>query len=405
MLFNCDIICIIDYTEFYLIQHEIGVNKLEAYFDNSATTKPYSEVMDIMAYTMKNYYANPSSAYSIGMNAERKIDECRDIIAHSLNCSRDEIIFTSGGSESNNFLIRGFLSAGKHIITTKIEHPSVINTCKYLESQGIKVTYLDVDKTGRINIDELLKNVNKETVLVSIMHTNNETGILQDIENIGKALKEKSSRVKFHVDAVQGYGKYKIDVKRCSIDLLSVSGHKIHGPRGIGIAYLKSGLRPKPLIYGGGQERGFRSGTENLAAIAGFAEAAEITYKTYGDNFKKVSEVKGYFIDKLKDIPDVRINSNGHIYSPYVLSVSFSGVRGEVLLHMLEDKGIFVSTGSACSARDNKESHVLKAIGLTGEEIRGTIRFSFSQFNTKEEIDYTMEVLDKSLKFLRRIKI
>ncbi|MBP2033633.1 cysteine desulfurase [Clostridium algifaecis] len=378
---------------------------MEVYFDNSATTKPYDEVIETMVDAMKNYYGNPSSAYSLGIKAEQKINECRDIIASTINCNRNEIIFTSGGSESNNFLIRGFLSEGKHMITTKIEHPSVLNTCKALEKIGVKVTYLDVDENGKIDINELLESINKETVIVSIMHTNNETGVMQDIETIGKLIKEKSSRVKFHVDAVQAYGKYKIDVKKCNIDLLSVSGHKIHGPRGIGFAYLKKELRPRPLIYGGGQENGFRSGTENLAAIAGFSEAAKIAYSRYKDNLHKVSEIKNYFIEGLKSIQDIKINSQGDSYSPYVLSVSFLGVKGEVLLHMLEDKGIFVSTGSACSAKNNDESHVLKSIGLKNEDIRGTIRFSFSEFNKKEEVDYTIEVIDKSLKFLRRIKI
>jgi cysteine desulfurase len=378
---------------------------LEVYFDNSATTKPYDQVIEVMKDNMENYYGNPSSAYSLGIKSENKMNECRDIIASTINCSRDEIIFTSGGSESNNFLIRGFLKPGNGVITTKIEHPSILNTCKYLESIGVKVTYLNVDEKGKIDIDELLDHIDKDTVVVSIMHTNNETGALQDIENIGKAIKKKSSRVKFHVDAVQAYGKYKIDVKKCNIDMLSVSGHKIHGPRGIGFAYLKKGLHPRPLIYGGGQERNFRSGTENLAGICGLAEASKIIYKNYENNFNKVCELKNYFIQRLKDIPNVKINSIGEIYSPYVLSVSFLGVKGEVLLHMLEDKNIFVSTGSACSAKNNEYSHVLKAIGLKNDEIRGTIRFSFSEFNTKEEVDYTIDVLNKSLKFLRRIKI
>ncbi|WP_446898956.1 cysteine desulfurase family protein [Clostridium sp. LBM24168] len=378
---------------------------MEVYFDNSATTRPYNEVIEKMSYTMKNYYGNPSSAYSLGIKAEKKINECRDIISDTLNCSRDEIIFTSGGSESNNFLIRGFVSKGNHIITTAIEHPSVLNTCRYLEKLGVRVTYLDVDKYGRVDINELLENINKDTVIVSIMHTNNETGVLQDIDTIGNAIKNKSSRVKFHVDAVQAYGKYKIDVRKLNIDILSVSGHKIHGPRGIGIAYIKSGLRPNPLIYGGGQEKNFRSGTENMAAIAGLAEASRIIYERYENNFNRITELKNYFIAKLEKLSNIKINSKGEFYSPYVLNVSFIGIKGEVLLHMLEDNNIFVSTGSACSAKKSGNSHVLKALGLKDEEIRGAIRFSFSEFNTKEEVDYTIDVLDKSLKFLRRIKI
>lgn len=378
---------------------------LEVYFDNSATTRPYGEVVETVSESMKSYYGNPSSAYSLGIEAENKISESRDTIAKTLNCDRNEIIFTSCGSESNNFLLRGFLKPGNHMITTKIEHPSILNTCRYIESCGVRVTYLDVDEKGRISIDELLDYVGRDTVVVSIMHTNNETGVVQDICGIGKELKKKSDRVKFHVDAVQAYGKYRIDVKKCCIDMLSVSGHKIHGPRGIGFAYLRKGLNPNPLIYGGGQEKNFRSGTENLPGICGLAKASSMIYARCDDNFDRVSKLKDYFMEKLKNIPDISINSQGDCYSPYVLSVSFLGVKGEVLLHMLEDKGIFVSTGSACSAKDNKESRVLGAIGLSKNHIMGTIRFSFSEFNTMEEVDYTVDTLNKSLKFLRRIKI
>jgi cysteine desulfurase len=379
------------------------VKKVEVYFDNSATTKPYDEVIESMADSMREYYGNPSSAYSLGLKAELKIKESRKIIANTINCSRDEIIFTSGGSESNNFLIKGFIEPGKHIITTKIEHPSILNTCKQLEKQGIKVTYLNVDNRGEIDLEELDASITKETHIVSIMHTNNEIGSLQNIEYIGKYIKEKNSRIKFHVDAVQGYGKYEIDVKKSNIDLLSASAHKIHGPRGIGIAYIRKGFIPLPLICGGGQEKGFRSGTENLPAIVAFAKAAEKVYENREESFNRVNKLKNYFIGKLRDIPKVKINSEGDNYSPYVLSVSFVGIKGEVLLHLLEEKHIYVSTGSACSARNNEESHVLKAIGLGKEELDGTIRFSFTEDNSLEEIDYTLDVLVKSLKFLRRV--
>ncbi len=376
---------------------------MEAYFDNSATTRPYDEVMDSMVDTMRNYYGNPSSAYSLGLKAELKMNESRDIVADTLNCDRDEIIFTSGGSESNNFLIRGFIKPGNEIITTKIEHPSVLNTCKALENNGVKVIYLDVNGRGQIDLGELEKSINKQTQLFSIRHTNNEVGTVQNIKAIGELIKEKSSRIKFHVDAVQAYGKYDIDVKKMHIDLLSASGHKIHGPRGVGIAYVRKGLIPRPLIYGGGQERGFRSGTENLAAVVGLAKAAEKIYKNREQNFHHVDEVKKYFMEKLRDMEEVKINSCGKEYSPYVLSVSFIGVRGEVLLHMLEEKGIYVSTGSACSAKSSKDSHVLEAIGLPKDHIRGTIRFSFGEDNSKEEVDYALDVIDESLKFLRRV--
>lgn len=377
---------------------------MEVYFDNSATTKPYEEVIDVMGDTMRNYYGNPSSAHNLGLKAENKLNECRESLSKTLNCSKEEIIFTSGGSESNNFLIRGFAKQGTHIITTKIEHPSVINICRELESFGVKITYLDVDNEGRIDLSDLENAINKDTVVVSIMHVNNEIGVVQDIEAIGKLIKGKSSRVKFHVDAVQSYGKYKIDVQKCNIDLLSASGHKIHGPRGVGLAYVRKGLIPKPLIFGGGQERSFRSGTENLAASAGIAKAAEIIYKFRGNNFNKVKDLKQYFIEKLNSFKDIRINSPMKEYfSPYILSVSFKKIRAEVLLHLLEEGGIYVSTGSACSSKDTKDSHVLKALKLKDDETKGTIRFSFNEFNTKEEVDYTIDILNKSLKFLRRV--
>lgn len=377
---------------------------MEVYFDNSATTKPYDEVIDVVASTMRDYYGNPSSAHRLGLKAEGKMNESRDLLAKTINCTREEIVFTSGGSESNNFLIRGFIKEGSHIITTNIEHPSVLNTCKELERNGYSVTYLDVDNRGKINISQLENAVTKDTQVVSIMHVNNEIGVVQDIEKIGKLLKEKSSRIKFHVDAVQSYGKYKIDVQKCKIDLLSASAHKIHGPRGIGFSYVRKGLMPMPLIFGGGQERSFRSGTENLAAMAGFAKASEIIYKDREINFRKALELKSYFISKLSRLEGIIINSpiNGD-FSPYILSLSFTGVRAEVLLHMLEESGIYVSTGSACSSKNTKDSHVLLSIGLKDREIKGTIRFSFDENNTKEEVDYTIEVLNKSLKFLRRV--
>ena len=376
---------------------------MEIYLDNSATTKPYDEVIEAMIYVMKNNYGNPSSAHRLGLMAEQKLNESREFLSKTINSRKEEIIFTSGGSESNNFLIRGFVKQGGHIITTKIEHPSVLETCKELELQGVRVTYLDVDNSGRISIAELRCNICKDTQLVSIMHVNNEIGVIQDIEAIGKAIKEESTRAKFHVDAVQSYGKFQIDVQKCNIDLLSISGHKIHGPRGIGFAYMRKGLMPRPLICGGGQERNFRSGTENLAAIVGLAKAAEIIYSHSKENYNKVQELKAYFISKIQGIEAIKINSElQYYYSPYILSISFKGVRSEVLLHLLEEKNIYVSTGSACSSKDEKHSHVLKAIGLKIEELKGTIRFSFSEESSIDEIDYTVENLKKSLNFLRR---
>lgn len=377
---------------------------MEVYFDNSATTKIYEEVIDVMSDIMRNYYGNPSSAHSLGVKAEGKLKESRKIFADILNCSEGEIIFTSGGSESNNFLIKGFTKPGLHVITTKIEHPSVAEVYRYLEKQDVEVTYLDVNKYGQIDLDQLQSSIKKETALVSIMHVNNEFGIIQDLESIGNIIKKYSSRAKFHVDAVQSFGKLKIDVQKCKIDMLSASGHKIHGPRGIGIAYIRKDLRPEPLIHGGGQEKNFRSGTENLAAICGFAFAANKIYKNLEENYKKVSHIKEYFIQELKSIDNVLINSPSlPEFIPHILNVSFPGVKGEVLIHALEDKGIFASTGSACSSKKLSHSALLPLIGLDKKAAEGTIRFSFNELNTEEEVDYVIENLNKSLTFLRRL--
>jgi len=378
---------------------------MEVYFDNSATTEPYEEVIEEVSNTMREYFANPSSAHSLGFKAEQKLRKCRDFIATTIKAHSEEIIFTSGGSESNNFLIKGFSKVGTHIITSNIEHPSVLNTFKTLEKEGIKVSYVSLKENGEINIDELLESITKDTVLVSIMHVNNEVGIVQDIEKIGNAIKEKSTRVKFHVDAVQSYGKIPIDVQKCKIDLLSTSAHKLHGPRGVGFAYIKKGLVANPLISGGGQEKNFRSGTENLPAIAGFAIASKIMHENLQENYEKVLEVKKYFIERLKEIEGIKVNSKMEDnFLPHILSVSFPSIRGEVLLHALEEKNIYVSTGSACSSKAAKTSQVLNAFGLSLKEQQGTIRFSFCEYNTKDEVDYAIEALKSSLKILRRMK-
>ncbi|URZ01955.1 Cysteine desulfurase IscS [Clostridium felsineum] len=376
------------------------------YFDNSATTKPLLEVANIMKELFYEYYGNPSSLHLFGKRAEDKLIESRKTLAKTLGVSQNEIIFTSGGSESNNFLIKGFAKPGNHIITSKIEHESVLNTFKQLERFGVEVTYLDVDSEGKVKIEELKESIKKNTVLVSIMHVNNEVGVIQDLKKISSIIKEKSTRVKFHVDAVQSYGKIKINPKEMGIDLLSASAHKIYGPRGIGFAYVRKGLMPDPLICGGGQEFNFRSGTENVPAIAAFAYAADDIAKKMNDNYKKVEDLKEYFIGKLEQIDGVKINSKiGKDYLPHVLNVSFKGVRGEVFVHALEEKEIYVSTGSACSSKKNQKSHVLMALGLDDDEIDGAIRFSFCPENTFEEIDYTVYNIEMILKFLRRLKI
>ncbi|MBK1813554.1 cysteine desulfurase [Clostridium sp. YIM B02505] len=381
---------------------------MEVYFDNSATTRPTEEVIEAVSNGMREFYGNPSSLHKMGIKCDRELLSSREKLSNLINCIKEEIYFTSGGSESNNMIIKGITKPGNHVIISSFEHPSVLSTCKELEEHGVKVTYLDVNSVGQIDIEQLEESICKDTVLVSIMHVNNEIGAIQDLERIGNLIKERSQRAKFHVDAVQSFGKFKIDVKKCKIDMLSVSAHKIHGPKGIGFCYIRKGLSVAPLISGGGQEKGFRSGTENLPSVLGMVKAAEEISKNLDSNFNKVTELKRYFIDKLQNIKDIKINSSlDEKISPYVLNVSFIGVRAEVLLHLLEEKDIYVSTGSACSSRhiNTKGSHVLNAIGLTEKEITGAIRFSFSSFNTIEEVDYVIEVLRNSLTFLRRVKI
>lgn len=380
---------------------------MDIYLDNSATTKPYKEVIEEIARAMEEYYGNPSSLHKIGLASEKKLTEAREFLAKTINTSKEEIYFTSGGSESNNLIIKGLVKPGHHVITTVFEHHSVLMTYNELEREGVKVTHLNVDKNGQISLEELKNAICKDTVLVSIMHVNNEMGAIQDLEAIGRIIKENSSRAKFHVDAVQSYGKLDIDVKKMNIDLLTASSHKIHGPKGIGFSYIKKGIILRSLIIGGSQEGGFRGGTQNVPAIIGLKKAAEITFNNKEENNNHVEELKKYMVDRLGEIDNIRINSPiGEEFSPYILNVSFNGIRAEVLLHLLEDNNIYVATGSACTSRTSavKGSYVIKSLGLRKEEIESAIRFSFSKFNTKEEIDRVIEVLKSSLKFLRRVR-
>lgn len=381
---------------------------MQVYFDNSATTKPLKEVREEVYYAMDEFWGNPSSLHKLGVKSQRKIEEIQESIARRLNCSKEEIIFTSGGSEGNNMVIKGLVGENNHIITTAFEHSSVLNTYRELEKQGVSVTYLKVDNKGFIDLKELEEAINKNTVLISVMHVNNEIGSIQRIKEIGKLIKEKSKRAKFHVDGVQGFGKFKIDVKECNIDFYSVSAHKFHGPKGVGFMYMRKGLNLKSLITGGGQQGGLRAGTENIPGYMGMVKAINIAYDSLEDSYSHVKMLKEYFIEKLSKIENVIINApNSEEYSPYILNVSFLGTRSEVLLHMLEEDNIFVSTGSACSSKSAvaKGSYVLNAMGLEPRCIQGAIRFSFSKYNTLEEVDYTINSLEKALKFLRRIKI
>lgn len=379
---------------------------MNVYFDNSATTKPYDEVIEAVSKGMKEYFGNPSSLHKIGMNCEKRLNEAREYFASTIKCNKEEIYFTSGGSEGNNLILKGLLKPGHHFITTAFEHHSIISTCKQLEEKGVKVTYLDVDSEGRISLEDLEEAITKDTVLVSIMQVNNEIGVIQDIEAIGKLIKERSSRAKFHLDAVQGYGKLPIDVNKSNVDFLTVASHKIHGPKGVGFIYIKKGIILNSLISGGSQEKGIRAGTENLPGIIGFEKAAQMTFEEMESRYDKVLELKKYFVERLNEIKDIRINGEIDGFSPYILNVSFLGVRAEVLLHLLEEQNIYVATGSACTSKSSAAhgSYVIKSLGLSNKEVESAIRFSFSYENTKEEVDYTIDVLKKSLMFLRRVK-
>jgi len=380
---------------------------MDIYFDNGATTKPYDEVIDEVSAAMKDFFGNPSSLHKLGIKSEKRLNEAREYLSSTINASKDEIYFTSGGSETNNLMLKGLLKPGHHLITTAFEHQSILKTCEELEEKGVKVTYLNVDENGMISLDDLRESICKNTVLVSIMHVNNEMGSIQNIEEIGKIIKETSSRARFHVDAIQSYGKLPIDVKKMNIDMLSVSAHKIHGPKGIGFCYIKKGLVLNSLVKGGSQEKGLRAGTENLPAVVGMQKAAEITMARSSENYNSLWDLKGYMISRLNEIKDIRINSpQTKDYSPYILNVSFRGVRAEVLLHLLEAEDIYVSTGSACTSKSSivQGSYVMKSLKLSNKDIESAIRFSFSAENTKEEVDKAIEVLQKSLMFLRRGK-
>ena len=379
---------------------------MEIYLDNSATTKRYQEVVDKMVLALTTQYGNPSSIYKKGIEVEREIKEIRRNIARSLGAKETEIYFTSGGTECNNTIIRSVANLNKktkkHIISTVIEHPSVLNTLKDLEADGFEVTYLPVGKDGKISLEDLKNAIKKETILVSVMHVNNEIGTIQPIEEIGKYLKSLDEKVYFHVDGVQSYAKIKFRPSRYNIDFMSVSGHKLHGPKGIGFMYVKENNRIKPLLTGGGQEIGIRSGTENVPGIYGIGEAVRILNQDLEGTIDKIKGLRDLLKEEiLANIDNVKINSPEDGVC-HVLNVSFRGVRGEVLLHYLEQKEIYVSTGSACSSK-KKGSQVLNAIGLTPDEIEGAIRFSLSDLNTKEEIMKTVEVLKESVSDLRMI--
>ena len=378
-----------------------------AYLDNSATTKVSENVVDLMVKVMSDDYGNPSSLHMKGVEAEKYIKESKDIIAKLLKVDAKEIIYTSGGTESNNLAIIGAAlanrRAGNRIITSSIEHPSVLATMKYLEDNGFEVIYLPVDNKGMVDMEALKEAMTVETILVSVMHVNNEIGAIEPVEEISKFIKSVNNEVVFHVDAIQSFGKLIIHPRKMGIDLLSVSGHKIHGPKGIGFLYASSKVKLKPIIFGGGQQKGMRSGTENVPGIAGIGLAAKEAYENFEEKISKMIELKDYFIDRVTALENVSVNSSkGTEGAPHIISVSFIGVRSEVMLHSLEDKNIYVSSGSACSSNKPSVSATLKGIGLKPEQIDSTVRFSISYDTTKEELDYAVDTIAGMIEMLRK---
>ena len=376
---------------------------MRIYLDNGATTMVDPEVVKAMEPYFTKTYGNPSSLHSFGQEAKEALEKSREIIAKKINAEPNEIIFTSCGTESDNLAIKGVAYAnkdkGNHIITTKIEHHAVENSCKALEKEGFKVTWLNVDKEGLINLEELKKSITDKTILVSIIHGNNEIGTIQDIEAIGKICKEKN--VYFHTDTVQSFTKVPIDVKKQNITLASFSAHKIHGPKGIGALFIKKGTKIKKLNDGGSQEFNLRPGTENIPYIVGFAKAVELAKE---EECKKMAELRDFFIQKVeKEIPEVIVNGSKEKRLCNNANITFKYIEGEALLIRLDDKGISVSTGSACSSRELKPSHVLTAIGLHPAMAHGSIRFSLSKFTTKDELDYTIKNVKEVVQDLRRL--
>lgn len=380
---------------------------MEAYLDNSATTPVSPGVAEIVLKTMTEDFGNPSSMHKKGVEAERYLRNAKEILAKILKVQEKELIFTSGGTESNNLALIGIANAnrraGMHIITSSVEHASVLNTMKYLEEQGFEVTYLPVDERGVVSLDALKQAMRKDTILVSVMYVNNEIGAVEPVEEISKIIKAVNPQVIFHVDAIQAFGKYQIRPKRQGIDALSVSGHKIHGPKGSGFLYVSEKVKIKPILFGGGQQKGMRSGTDNVPGIAGIAEAAKEAYTDFEEKTEKLYELKDYFIDKILGLDRVKVNSaKGKEGAPHIISVSFVGVRSEVMLHALEDKGIYVSAGSACSSNHPHISETLAGIHLSAEEIDSTVRFSMSDLTTKEELDYACETIAGMIELLRK---
>lgn len=377
------------------------------YLDNAATTSALPAVAKKMTYMLCEQYGNPASVSVMGLAVEKEIRRAAQILAGGIHGKEEEVYFTSGGTEGDNWAIfgtaAGYRRQGRHFITTKIEHPAVKNPMKALEEEGCEVTWLSVDDKGHISLEELAAAIRPDTVLVSVILVNNETGVVQDGAAIGKLIKEKNPRTLFHVDAVQAFGKYPIDVEKMKIDLLTMSGHKIHGPKGVGMLYMRKGTKVKPLILGGGQQKGQRAGTENGPAVAALGVAAEEAFQHLQESIAHVTGLKKALAEGILAMPNTQINGDdSDSASPYVLNVTFKGLRSEVLLHALESKGIFVSAGSACDSKKKVGSPVLTAMGMPFSEIEGAIRFSFCRYNTMEEIETCLAALQEQVPFLRK---
>ena len=377
------------------------------YFDNSATTQVSARAFSILQKTMLEDYGNPSSKHVKGVEAERYVRDAAEKIAKTLKASPKELVFTSGGTESDNLAIIGSAlmrkGRGRHLITSTIEHPAVYAAMDFLVEQGFELTVLPVDGSGHVSVGDLKSAIRPDTILVSVMHVNNEMGAVEPLQDLAAAVHEGGRDILFHVDAIQGYGKFRIHPKRLGIDMLSVSGHKLHAPKGIGFLYIRNGLHIHPILFGGGQQKGMRSGTVNVPGIAALGAACEEAYENFDEKTAHMAALKDRTIDGILTIPDVRVNSGrGMESAPHIVSISVKGVRSEVLLHALEDRGICVSSGSACSSHHPGISGTLKGIGLPDELLDATIRVSFCAENTDEEVDYLLQVMREIVPMLRR---
>nr|WP_254613164.1 cysteine desulfurase family protein [Brevibacillus sp. HB1.2] len=372
--------------------------------DNSATTRPHPQVIETVRRAMESYYGNPSSLHQKGVEAENVLKQARKVAAQYLGCKESEVIFTSGGTESNNTAIKGiafqYQNRGKHIITTQVEHPAVYDVCKQLEGLGFTVTYLPVDREGRVSVEAVQKAMRPDTILVSVMHVNNELGTIQPILEIGQWLKQ-FPKVLFHVDAVQGIGKVPLRIKDSGIDLLSVSAHKFYGPRGVGILYKREGLIIHPLMMGGGQEGGVRSGTENLPAIAGMAKAIRILEELGSVEMIRLQQLNQQLRQGIATIEGCIVNTAEANTAPHIMNLSVPGVKAEVLLHALEEKGFLISTKSACSSKVNEPSRVLTAIGIERDCALSSLRVSLGRENTAEDIQQFLKALEECVSLLR----